>query len=60
MGFILRICEVKDVIDIVLVGSDPLRDQLQALLQMMSLGYLLAAVVSQLSFLCIHEFAPHR
>lgn len=44
MGLILRICEVKDVIDIVLVGTNPLRDQLQALLQMMSLDYLLAAV----------------
>jgi len=44
VGLILRICEVKDVIDIVLVGTNPLRDQLQALLQMMSLDYLLAAV----------------
>ena len=60
MGLILKICEVKDIIDIVLVGTDPLRDQLQALLQMMPFGCLLAAVLSQLSFLCIHEFSPHR
>ena len=59
MGLILRICEVKDVVGIVLVGTNPLRDQLQTLLQMMPLGYLLAAVLSQSGFLRVHEFSPH-
>jgi hypothetical protein len=60
VGLILRICKVKDVIGIVLVGTKPLRDQLCALLQMMPLVYLLAVVIRQLSFLCVYEFSPYH
>jgi hypothetical protein len=60
VGFILRICEVKDVLGIVLVGTSLCSDKLQALLHLMPLGYLLATLLSLFHFLIVREFSPHR